>query len=151
MRVDGATRVDQPGNVCLQASARSRSHADAMVVDLVAHEHGLVQRLVAFGQGKASSLELCSNLPEQRKAGSTELEIQVTPSLAVSMLDALPYLIDYPYGCTGADPEPFCASHDRVSHPEDLGVRAEDVAARSLGGIDPEQMEATHRSGYVDG
>ena len=23
-----------------------------------------------------------------------------TPSLAVTMLDALPYLIDYPYGCT---------------------------------------------------
>ena len=60
VRVDWSdVRVDQPGNVRLQASARSRSHADAMVVDLVAHEHGLVQRLVASGQGKASSLELC--------------------------------------------------------------------------------------------
>ena len=28
------------------------------------------------------------------------MTIQVTPSLAVTMLDALPYLIDYPYGCT---------------------------------------------------
>ena len=28
------------------------------------------------------------------------LSVQVTPSLAVTMLDALPYLIEYPYGCT---------------------------------------------------
>ena len=150
VRVDWSdVRVDQPGNVRLQASARSRSHADAMVVDLVAHEHGLVQRLVASGQGKASSLELSLNLPEQRKAGSTELEIQVTPSLAVSMLDALPYLIDYPYGCTEQTLSRFVPAMIVRRTLEDLGVRAEDVAARSLGGIDPEQMEATHRSGHV--
>ena len=40
------------------------------------------------------------DLPKAREADSTSLVVQVTPSLAVTMLDALPYLIDYPYGCT---------------------------------------------------
>ena len=39
-------------------------------------------------------------LPHERKAGSTSLSVQITPSMAVTMLDALPYLADYPYGCT---------------------------------------------------
>jgi len=28
------------------------------------------------------------------------MTVQIAPSLAVTMLDAIPYLIDYPYGCT---------------------------------------------------
>ena len=72
------------------------------------------------------------NLPEQRKAGSTELEIQVTLSLAVSMLDALPYLIDYPYGCTEQTLSRFVPAMIVRRTLEDLGVRAEDVAARSF-------------------
>jgi len=39
-------------------------------------------------------------LPKERRNDSTSLTVQVTPSMAVTMLDALPYLIDYPYGCT---------------------------------------------------
>jgi len=39
-------------------------------------------------------------IPKERKPESASLMVQVTPSMAVTMLDALPYLIDYPYGCT---------------------------------------------------
>jgi uncharacterized protein YfaS (alpha-2-macroglobulin family) len=39
-------------------------------------------------------------VPEERKPEQTKLTVQFSPSLAASMIDALPYLVDYPYGCT---------------------------------------------------
>ena len=150
VRVDWVeVSVDQPGNLRLQVSARNRAHADAMVVDLVAHEHGLEQRLAASAQGKASSLELSLSLPEQRKAGSTALEVQVTPSLAVSMLDALPYLIDYPYGCTEQTLSRFVPAMMVRRTLEGLGIQAADLAARSFGGVDPQNVEKTHPHRHV--
>ena len=49
---------------------------------------------------RGSEVAVQLSIPKERKKDSTRLSIQVTPSLAVTMLDALPYLIDYPYGCT---------------------------------------------------
>lgn len=39
-------------------------------------------------------------VPENRKPQQSRLEIRYSPSLAGAMVDALPYLVDYPYGCT---------------------------------------------------
>jgi len=34
------------------------------------------------------------------QADQSKLQIRWSPSIAAAMVDALPYLIDYPYGCT---------------------------------------------------
>ena len=39
-------------------------------------------------------------VPQDRRAEQTRLEVRYSPTLAGAMVDALPYLIDYPYGCT---------------------------------------------------
>jgi uncharacterized protein YfaS (alpha-2-macroglobulin family) len=39
-------------------------------------------------------------VPSERRADQTRLEVRYSPTLAGAMVDALPYLIDYPYGCT---------------------------------------------------
>ncbi|MFO0898472.1 MAG: hypothetical protein U0836_13705 [Pirellulales bacterium] len=44
---------------------------------------------------RASSSACPSSGPEQ-----TRLEIRYSPTLAGALVDALPYLVDYPYGCT---------------------------------------------------
>ena len=46
------------------------------------------------------------DLPARRK-DSTRLTVQVTPSLAVTMLDALPYLLDYPLRLHRTNDEPI--------------------------------------------
>src|SRR5207248_4157474 len=46
-----------------------------------------------------SQAQVNVDLPQARKPGSSELVVQLNPSLAATMLDALPYLADYPYGC----------------------------------------------------
>jgi uncharacterized protein YfaS (alpha-2-macroglobulin family) len=40
------------------------------------------------------------NVPAERRVEQSLLEIRYSPSLAMAMVDALPYLADYPYGCT---------------------------------------------------
>jgi hypothetical protein len=40
------------------------------------------------------------SIPAERRPEQTRLELRYTPTLAGAMVDALPYLIDYPYGCT---------------------------------------------------
>ncbi len=39
-------------------------------------------------------------VPEARRAEQSRLEVRWSPTLAGAMVDALPYLVDYPYGCT---------------------------------------------------
>ena len=40
------------------------------------------------------------NVPDRRRPEATRLEVRYTPTLVRAMLDALPYLIEYPHGCT---------------------------------------------------
>jgi uncharacterized protein YfaS (alpha-2-macroglobulin family) len=62
--------------------------------------------------------------------------VQVTPSLAVTLLDALPYLINYPYGCTEQTLSRFLPSVITAKTLGDLGVTSEDVLGRAFGGIE---------------
>jgi len=39
-------------------------------------------------------------VPEERRINETRLEVRYSPTLAGAMVDALPYLVEYPYGCT---------------------------------------------------
>ena len=71
-----------------------------MEKDFIVYEHGIEKFISKAGKLRGDDVTIRLELPRQRKAESTMLNVQVTPSLAVTMLDALPYLIDYPYGCT---------------------------------------------------
>ena len=75
-------------------------------------------------------------LPKERKTDSTVLTVQVTPSMAVTMLDALPYLIDYPYGCTEQTMSRFLPAAITAKTLKDLGLKPEDVMSRVFGGIE---------------
>ena len=45
------------------------------------------------------SAKIALNFPKERQLGASRLNVQLNPSLAAQMLEALPYLADYPYGC----------------------------------------------------
>ena len=40
------------------------------------------------------------DVPQARRPEASRLEVRYSPTLAGAMIDALPYLADYPYGCT---------------------------------------------------
>ena len=98
-RVDWQFKVEHPGETRLKVVARADDYSDAMERVYPVFEHGIEKLIATSGKSIEDLLRIPLDLPA-RKPESTRVTIQVTPSLAVTMLDALPYLIDYPYGCT---------------------------------------------------
>ena len=78
------------------------------------------------------------------------MTVQVAPSIAVTMLDALPYLIDYPYGCTEQTMSRFLPTVVVAKTLSDLGVPREVVATRLFGGIEQKSVDKTQPKGKKD-
>ncbi|MGC4123031.1 MAG: MG2 domain-containing protein [Myxococcales bacterium] len=97
-RVDVRYLVENPGDRKVKVTARGAGEADAMEWTLPAVVHGSAQRATFTGQLR-DQLSFKVSLPEKRNPMGTRLELSLSPSVLGVMLDALPYLAQYPYGC----------------------------------------------------
>ncbi len=97
-KVEWKVKVIKAGNVKVKAAAISEKYTDAMEKSYTVYEHGIEKSIITSGMIKDGESTITLQLPEERQ--STSLSIHLTPSLAMTMLDAIPYLLDYPYGCT---------------------------------------------------
>jgi len=146
-RVDWSVLPKTPGEARLKATARSARHSDAMEKSYLIHEHGIEKFLSNSGKAKTEDVVATLEIPAARKPGSTRFTIQVTPSLAVTMLDALPYLIDYPYGCTEQTMSRFLPAAITAKTLKELGLQPEDVMNRAFGGIEAAHAAKTQPRG----
>ncbi|NBR84898.1 MAG: alpha-2-macroglobulin [Verrucomicrobia bacterium] len=135
-RADWKARVVTPGEVWLKTTAVGGKFSDAMEKTYPVHEHGIERFLTKAGKVRGSDITVRLDIPAARKKDTTTLVVQVAPSLAVTMLDALPYLIDYPYGCTEQTMSRFLPSVVTARTLKDLGLQPEDVMSRVFGGIE---------------
>jgi uncharacterized protein YfaS (alpha-2-macroglobulin family) len=97
-RYDWSVVADRPGPAKLRVAGRGAKYSDGMEKSFTVYEHGIDKLIARAGKTRGEETLVTLELPRERRA--TDLVVQVTPSLAVTMLDALPYLVDYPYGCT---------------------------------------------------
>ncbi|HET7626537.1 MAG TPA: alpha-2-macroglobulin family protein, partial [Verrucomicrobiae bacterium] len=135
-RQDWAVSVQNPGRVKLKVIGRAKKYADAMEKNFTAYEHGIEKFISKSGKARGGDVTVKLDLSRERKTNSTSLTVQVTPSLAVTMLDALPYLINYPYGCTEQTMSRFLPAAITAKTLRDLGLKPEDVMGRVFGGIE---------------
>jgi alpha-2-macroglobulin len=82
----------------LRVTGRGAAHGDAMEKSFLVYEHGIDKLVARSGKLRAAEALIRLELPKARRA--TRVDINVTPTLAHTMIDALPYLIAFPYGCT---------------------------------------------------
>ncbi len=146
-RIDWRVAVLEPGTATLKLAALGEEVADAVERTFPVHAHGIEAFVDLAGKLDAGELALALDLPRERRPDSTALEVTVAPSLAVTMLDALPYLADYPYGCTEQTLSRFLPAVIVAKTLRDLGLSAEDAMTRVFGGIEPEFAEKTHPGG----
>lgn len=102
-RINWIVNVAEGGPTSVQLTAQTDEESDAVKMQFPVLVHG-VQRFTAqsgvMRQGDSSNVQRVTiNLPKERRFGASTLNLQLSPSLAATMLDALPYLADYPYGC----------------------------------------------------
>jgi alpha-2-macroglobulin len=149
-RVDWTADVKSSGEAHLKVTGRGGIYGDAMEKSYTVYEHGIEKFISKSGKARGDEVTVKLDLPKERRAGTTTLTVQVTPSLAVTMLDALPYLIDYPYGCTEQTMSRFLPAAITAKTLRDLGLKPEDIMGRAFGGIEPASAAATHPKGKRD-
>ncbi len=150
VRLDWVVSVDEPGPIRLAVGGRAGEHSDGMERRFIAHDHGIEKLIAAAGKMRGNEVAVSLDLPAGRRQGSTGMVVQVAPSMAVTMLDALPYLIDYPYGCTEQTMSRFLPAVITARTLGDLGLQPADVMGRVFGGIEREFVERTQPRGQRD-
>jgi uncharacterized protein YfaS (alpha-2-macroglobulin family) len=131
-RVDWALRVQREGDLRIRMSAQSEKLADAAEMTFPVLVHGVERFVAQNGVMRAENrAELAIELPEARKPGSSELIVQLNPSLGAVMLDALPYLVDYPYGCIEQTMSRFLPAVVVGRALKDAGVNLEQLRERA--------------------
>jgi uncharacterized protein YfaS (alpha-2-macroglobulin family) len=143
-RVDWIVSVKDAGKVKLKITGRGEKYADAMEKSFIAYEHGVEKFVAKSGKVRGDDVTVRLDIPKERKVESTTLTVQVAPSMAVTMIDALPYLINYPYGCTEQTMSRFLPAAITRKTLHDLGLKPENVMGKLFGGIEPQFAGKTH-------
>jgi len=134
-RADWTVQAQTAGDAKITLSVQSPRHADAMECTIPVFEHGIDQFLAQSGKMTTSQLDLAMDLPKFRQDGAA-LELYLAPSIATTMLDVLPYLAKYPYGCTEQTMSRFLPAVVVAGTLNQLGVDAESVMNQTFGGIE---------------
>ncbi len=101
-RVDWRVKVVQEGTAVVRASALTDEESDSMQLTFPVYVHGMLKTDSFSGVVRpgTDSSSVTIRVPKERRIGQSRLEVRYSPTLAGAMVDALPYLTDYPYGCT---------------------------------------------------
>ncbi|MEP6570741.1 MAG: alpha-2-macroglobulin family protein, partial [Acidobacteriota bacterium] len=152
-RVDWLVAVTEAREAKLKVEARAldgSKYADAMEKTYRVYEHGVEKFISRSGKMRGDSVAIKLDIPKERRPESTGVSVQIAPSMATTMLDALPYLIDYPYGCTEQTMSRFLPAAITAKTLRDLGMKPETAMERVFGGIEPDTALATHPKGQRD-
>ena len=101
-RVDWRVKVASQGTTSITVKALTDEESDAMQMTFPVYVHGMLKTESFSGAIRPSEAagQVTFQVPEARRPEDSRLEARFSPTLAGAMVDALPYLVDYPYGCT---------------------------------------------------
>lgn len=101
-RVDWRVQVLAAGEAVVRIAALSAQESDAMEQRFPVKVHGAPIQIAwsRVLRPEQPGLTIPFTVPAERRPAETWLEVRWSPTLAGALVDALPYLADYPYGCT---------------------------------------------------
>lgn len=137
-RVDFQVRVRGEGEAKVRVTARGADDGDAKELSFPVLVHGMEKTVARVGSISSGNRQAERSVevvvPHERREEQTRLVVRTSPSLAGGMIDALPYLLEYPYGCVEQTLSRFV--------PAVLTRRA----LQQAGGIRLEDLEKAHRN-----
>ncbi len=101
-RVDWRVQVKSEGQAIVRVKAITDEESDAMEMRFPCLVHGMLKTDSFSGVVRPDRQQaaLTMTVPSERRVNDSRLEVRYSPTLAGAMVDALPYLVEYPYGCT---------------------------------------------------
>ncbi|MBY0522870.1 MAG: hypothetical protein K2R98_05710 [Gemmataceae bacterium] len=101
-RIDWRVRVNTEGVAVVRMKAVTDEESDAVQMSFPSYVHGMLKTDSFSGvvRPDRQSADITYVVPEERRINESRLEVRYSPTLAGAMVDALPYMVDYPYGCT---------------------------------------------------
>lgn len=101
-RVDWRVKVAREGEALVRMKALTDEESDAMEVKLPSYVHGMLKMEAWAGtiRRDQESAKFTIDVPAERRVEQSILDVRFSPTLAGAMVDALPYLAEFPYGCT---------------------------------------------------
>jgi uncharacterized protein YfaS (alpha-2-macroglobulin family) len=101
-RLDWRVKVLKEGEAVVRMKALTDEESDAMQMRFPVYVHGMLKQAPRTGVIRASQTraQIKFEVPAARRVAQSRLELRYSPTLAGAMVDALPYLVSYPYGCT---------------------------------------------------
>jgi uncharacterized protein YfaS (alpha-2-macroglobulin family) len=101
-RVDFRVKVVHEGRALIRMKALTDEESDAAQMTFPVYVHGMLKTEAFAGSIRPDEqkAQVAVRVPSERKPEQSRLEVRYSPTLAGALVDALPYLADYPYGCT---------------------------------------------------
>jgi uncharacterized protein YfaS (alpha-2-macroglobulin family) len=101
-RVDWRVKVRKEGEAIVRMQALSDEESDAMQMQFPVYVHGFSKQIPKSGVIRPEQIRAAVkfSVPAARRVEESRLELRYSPTLAGAMVEALPYLTSYPYGCT---------------------------------------------------
>ena len=143
-RVDWPVIATSEGEAVIRVKALTNEESDAMELSLPVRVHGMLK--TESWSGALSGAEVAENsqtitvtVPEKRISEQSVLEVRYSPTVAGAMVDALPYLADYPHGCTEQTLNRFVPSVITQSVLEDIGIDLKSLREKATN-LNPQEL-----------
>lgn len=133
-RFDWRLKVSGADKVVVRAKALAQGDSDAMEMTFPVYEHGTL-KTDSWSLGlkpDQTQGSLSFTVPADRRPEMTRLEVRYSPTLAMALVDALPYLSGYPYGCTEQTLSRFVPSVVTLGVLKDLGLDLKQVREKRV-------------------
>ena len=153
VRINWRVKAVKEGEVTIRMSALTDEESDAMEMKFPVLVHGISKQIPFTGSipanagsgpgvlkaqdqsdehGKSTGLtpnsaKFAIDIPAERRVDSTTFELRYSPTLAGAMVDALPYLVSYPYGCTEQTLNRFLPTVITRAVLKDMGLKLADI------------------------
>ena len=129
VRVDWRVKAVAEGEAVIRMRALSDEESDAMQLTYPVYVHGMLKTEPFSGVVRPDADEASIDLrvPEERRPEQSRLEVRYSPTLAGAMVDALPYLVNFPYGCTEQTLNRFLPTVITQRILLDMGISLEDI------------------------
>ena len=141
-RLDWLVRANATGTARFVGTVVGEELADGVERLIPVVPYGIESLAAVSGRVSGDASLFIIDLPEKRAPETTEAVVQVAPNLALGLIDALPYLIEYPYGCTEQTLSRFVPAVVVKRTLEGFGLSSQAPLERAFGGITPEARAA---------